>query len=112
MELGMEKMKNLPFFDFYESIENYGFDFDIFQSDGFAKFIRDIYIGNFINFRKAFIMKDFYQLKFYAHKFKGTFLYEIKYINLFLNFSAFFSLNMLLMNATFSKKRSTKEISM
>jgi hypothetical protein len=74
MDYDVESLRNTTFFNFNDAIENYGFDFNTFMSDGFAKFIKETFIDNFINFRKAYIMRDYPQLKFYAHKFKGSFL--------------------------------------
>ncbi len=76
MDYKLDQLKNLPYFDFEEAVENYGFDFTIFESEGFAKFLCETYINNFIELRKAFIMKDLIKLRFYAHKFKGSFLYN------------------------------------
>ena len=61
MEYDVENLKNDPFFNFEDAIENYGFDFNIFMLDGFAKFIKETFIDNFINFRKAYIIKDYPQ---------------------------------------------------
>jgi hypothetical protein len=72
----LKNLKNLPYFDFLEAIENYGFDFAIFSADGFSKFIKETYMNNFIELRKAFILRDFLKIRFYAHKFKGSFLYK------------------------------------
>jgi len=77
MQIDTLKLKNYPFFDFNEAIENYGFDFDSFSTEGFSKFLKETYVDNFIDFRKAFIMKDFNKVRFFAHKFKGSFLYHL-----------------------------------
>jgi hypothetical protein len=74
MDQEYESLKNLPYFDFIEAIENYGFDFELFSADGFSKFLRETYLNNFIELRKAFILKDFLKIRFFAHKFKGSFL--------------------------------------
>lgn len=73
-DLDPKMMKNLPYFDFEEAIENYGFDFELFSQDGFARLISEIFIDNFIEFRKAFLCRDFNKLRFFVHKFKGSFL--------------------------------------
>jgi hypothetical protein len=68
-----ELLKNGDLYDFYEAIENYGFDFDDFSDNNFENFINTTFINDFIIFRKSFSIKDLNQVKFYAHKFKGLF---------------------------------------
>jgi hypothetical protein len=63
-----------PHFDFYESVTNLGFDFDSFKKDNFSQFITNTYINDFIEFRKAYIKRDYHEkVRKLAHKFKGSF---------------------------------------
>ena len=72
-EIPPELLKNGDLFDFYEAIENYGFDFDDFSANNFENFINTTFINDFIVFRKSYSSKDLNQAQFYAHKFKGLF---------------------------------------
>jgi hypothetical protein len=68
-----ELLKNGDLYDFNEAIDNYGFDFDNFSEKNFESFIKTTFITDFITFRKSYLMRDFIQVRFYAHKFKGLF---------------------------------------
>ena len=68
-----EDLKNGDLFNFYVAMEDYGFDFESFATDNFHNFISSTFIGDFISFRKAYLMRDLLQVRFYAHKFKGVF---------------------------------------
>ena len=68
-----ELLKNGDLYDFNEAIDNYGFDFDNFSEKNFENFIKTTFITDFIIFRKSYLMRDFIQVRFYAHKFKGLF---------------------------------------
>lgn len=63
---------NSPFFDFVEA-ENFGFDIETFQQDGFDLFITTTILSDFIRMRKCFISRDIIDVRFIAHKFKGCF---------------------------------------
>lgn len=65
-------MKNIPYFDFIEA-EDFGFDIQSFQSDGFKVFVKCSLISDFIKMRKNFITRDLLSVRFFAHKFKGCF---------------------------------------
>ena len=68
-----EDLKNGDKFDFYEAIDSYGFDFDTFSEKNFESFVQSIVITDFTAFRRNYLMRDFFQVRFYAHKFKGVF---------------------------------------
>lgn len=68
-----ELLKNGDKYDFQEAIENYGFDFESFAEKNFEKFIESTFITDFISFRRGYLTRDFIQVRFYAHKFKGVF---------------------------------------
>lgn len=68
-----EYLENPPYFNIYESIESYGLDLDSFKENGFKNFICQTFLTDFIEFRKAYIIRDYLKLRFYAHKFKGSF---------------------------------------
>ena len=70
-----EYLENPPYFNIYESIESYGFDLNSFMENGFRHFISQTFLTDFIEFRKAYIIRDFVKFRFYAHKFKGSFAY-------------------------------------
>jgi len=73
MKYEKEMLENVPFFNIHESIESYGFDLNSFMENGFHQFIHQTYLTDFIEFRKAYIMREYIKLRFYAHKFKGSF---------------------------------------
>ena len=66
------KMKNNPYFDFIEA-EDFGFDIDSFQIEGFKVFVTSSLIRDFIKIRKNYIIRDLICVRFIAHKFKGCF---------------------------------------
>lgn len=68
-----EDLKHGDKFDFYEAIDSYGFDFDTFSEKNFESFVQSIVITDFTAFRRNYLMRDFFQVRFYAHKFKGVF---------------------------------------
>ena len=68
-----ELLKNGDLYDFNEAIDNYGFDFDNFSEKNFESFIQTTFVTDFIMFRKSYLTRDFIQVRFYAHKFKGLF---------------------------------------
>lgn len=65
-------LKNNPYFDFIEA-EDFGFDLDSFQNDGFKVFVNSSIIRDFIKMRKNYILRDLISVRFIAHKFKGCF---------------------------------------
>jgi hypothetical protein len=66
--------KQPPYFDFYEAVSNYGFDFDTFKKNNFHAFITSTFINDFIEFRKAYLKRDYHEkVRKLAHKFKGSF---------------------------------------
>ena len=67
-------MSQPPYFDFINSIDNYGFDWDSFCENNFEQFIKKTFIDDFLNFRKAYIRRDYHEnVRKLAHKFKGSF---------------------------------------
>lgn len=68
-----ELLKNGDLFDFYEAIDNYGFGFEEFAENNFKSFIEVTFITDFISLRKAYLIRDFIQLRLVAHKLKGLF---------------------------------------
>jgi hypothetical protein len=66
--------KQIPYFDFYDAVANYGFDFHAFKKDGFSGFVNNTFITDFIEFRRAYIKRDYHEkVRKLAHKFKGSF---------------------------------------
>ena len=66
--------KQLPYFDFYEAVNNYGFDFDSFKKENFTSFLNSTFVNDFIEFRRAYIKRDYHEkVRKLAHKFKGSF---------------------------------------
>jgi hypothetical protein len=66
--------KQSPYFDFYDAVVNFGFDFSAFKKDNFASFINNTFINDFIEFRRAYIKRDYHdKVRKLAHKFKGSF---------------------------------------
>lgn len=63
---------NAPYFDLVQA-ENFGFDIETFQLEGFGIFITKTILCDFIRMRKSFIARDIIDVRFIAHKFKGCF---------------------------------------
>lgn len=72
--ISKDLLKNGDIYNFDEAIETYGFDFESFAENNFEKFIETTFLNDFIIFRKSYLIRDFLQVRFYAHKFKGIFL--------------------------------------
>lgn len=72
---GEEILTNVPYYDFYDACENYGFDLADFIKDGFDSFIDSTYIKDLIKLRKSYIIRDYVEVRKIAHKFKGSFSY-------------------------------------
>ena len=69
-------LTQLPYFDFNDAIENYGFDWSSFSLNNFESFIKNTFITDFIKFRLSFIKRDYLEgVRKLAHKFKGSFSY-------------------------------------
>jgi len=68
-----ELMKDSHYYNFFVAIDTFGFDFDTFIQNGFATFIQETYIKDFIDCRKSYITRNFSYIRFIAHKFKGCF---------------------------------------
>jgi hypothetical protein len=63
-----------PYFDFYDAVVNYGFDFDTFKKNNFSSFITNTFLTDFIEFRRAYLKRDYHEkVRKLAHKFKGSF---------------------------------------
>lgn len=63
-----------PIFDFYDACESLGFDWKSFKENNFTKFIEKTFIIDFIEMRKAYIKRDYYEkVRKLAHLFKGSF---------------------------------------
>jgi hypothetical protein len=65
-------MTNNPYYDFLEA-EEFGFDIDSFQCDGFKVFVTSSLLQDFIKIRKNYIIRDLISVRFIAHKLKGCF---------------------------------------
>ena len=65
---------NPPFFNFIDA-ENYGFDLESFQLEGFKLFMTSTFINDFIKLRKNYIAREINELRFMFHKIKGCFRY-------------------------------------
>jgi hypothetical protein len=73
MEKEIDYLRDNPYFDFNDAQENFGFDYESFSQNGFGQFIKDVFISDFISFRKYYISRNYDKVRFYAHKFKGAF---------------------------------------
>lgn len=61
------------YFNFTYANEELGFDFDTFSINGFSDFLQTVFIVDFINYRKNFILRNYIPFREAAHKFKGSF---------------------------------------
>lgn len=68
-------LKNGELYNFIEAEEDYGLDFEDFSTNNFKEFIENTFKKDFIAFRKAYLLRDMKTVRFYAHKFKGSFKY-------------------------------------
>ena len=68
---------NTPYFNFLHAEEELGFLFSDFAKNNFGEFIQTCYVVDLINLRKSYIMRNFVQVRFLAHKFKSPFGYFI-----------------------------------
>ena len=62
-----------PFFDFYDAIENYGFNFEEFKANGFSDFVQRTYSVIFIKLRKSYIQRNIVEFRNTVHTLKGVF---------------------------------------
>jgi len=74
----MVELKDADFYNFTIAAEDFGFDYDNFIKDGFVKFLEETFIRDFIEFRKNYLKRNYSQVRFLAHKFKGGFRYKKK----------------------------------
>jgi hypothetical protein len=69
-----EIFRQSPYFDFYEAVVNFGFDFETFSKNNFCAFITSTFLTDFIEFRRAYLKRDYHEkVRKLAHKFKGSF---------------------------------------
>jgi hypothetical protein len=73
MEYPESILKEYPYYDFHEAIEECGFDFDQFVENGFKEFLNYVYLGDFLKLRESFLDQDLNNFYFIAHKFKSSF---------------------------------------
>ncbi len=78
MEEDEEKLTDGEYYNFFLAQEEYGFDYESFIKDGFKNFLEDTFIKDLIDLRKSYISRNYMQVRFIAHKFKGSFKYNIK----------------------------------
>ncbi len=64
---------NKPFYDWQLAEANHGLVFTAIAQDGFHGFVKEKFINDFICARKCYIMRDYSGLRFWIHKFKGSF---------------------------------------
>ena len=74
-EIKQKYFINQPYFDFIFAEEELGFNFADFAKNHFYEFLRSIYLVDLIAMRKAYIMRNYVQVRFLAHKFKSPFGY-------------------------------------
>jgi hypothetical protein len=68
--------KQIPYFDFYDAVANYGFDFDSFMKNGFSDFVNETLINDYINFRRAYVKRDYHEkVLLFVDKLKGCFVF-------------------------------------
>ena len=63
---------NEPYFNFYNAIEELGFEFESFQQENFREFI-DNFSNNYFKMRISYIKRDYFNLKKFLHSLKGIF---------------------------------------
>jgi len=71
-----EELKDEKYFNFTIAQDEFGFDYESFIKDGFKTFLEETFIKDFIDCRKCYISRNYGQVRFIAHKFKGSFQYE------------------------------------
>jgi hypothetical protein len=64
---------NKPFYDWKQAQREYGLVFSIISEDGFDSFVQEKFISDFITLRKCYILRDYVGIRFWVHKFKGSF---------------------------------------
>lgn len=73
-ENGEEDLKDGEWFDFNTAMDEFGFDYESFTENGFKTFLEETFIKDVIDCRRNFISRNYIQVRFWAHKFKGSFL--------------------------------------
>jgi hypothetical protein len=64
---------NKPFYDWKLAQREYGLVFSIISEDGFDAFVQEKFLVDFITLRKCYIQRDYVGVRFWVHKFKGSF---------------------------------------
>ena len=64
---------NKPFYDWKQAQREYGLVFSIISENGFDAFVQEKFITDFITLRKCYILRDYVGIRFWVHKFKGSF---------------------------------------
>jgi len=64
---------NKPFYDWKQAQREYGLVFTIISENGFDSFVQEKFIADFTTLRKCYIMRDYVGIRFWVHKFKGSF---------------------------------------
>ncbi len=62
-----------PFFDWKAAQREYGLEFLLISKNGYEEFIEEKFLNDFITLRKCYIQRDFSGIRFWIHKFKGSF---------------------------------------
>ncbi len=64
---------NKPFYDWKQAQREYGLVFTIISEDGFDAFVQEKFLTDFITLRRCYILRDYVGVRFWVHKFKGSF---------------------------------------
>lgn len=62
-----------PFYNWKLAEADHGLVFEAIASDGFQEFVKEKLIHDFLCVRKSYILRDYTGLRFWIHKFKGSF---------------------------------------
>jgi hypothetical protein len=64
---------NKPFYDWEMAEADHGLVFVAISHEGFDGFVREKFLNDLICVRRSYIMRDYTALRFWIHKFKGSF---------------------------------------
>ncbi len=67
-----EAHTNKPFFDWKQGEMEYG-AFGAICKDGFTEFVKEKFLIDLTNLRRSYIKRDYNGLRFWVHKYKGSF---------------------------------------
>ena len=68
---------NVPYYNFIYAEDELGFCFSEFAKNNFGEFLQTCYVLDLIKLRKSYILRNFSEVRFIAHKFKSPFGFEL-----------------------------------